>query len=333
MRKRSYRVLLILAVLVITVCALSITASATEMKTAIGIVTVDSLRVRAQPNTDSEILATAAAGDSVVIIREVDGWYLVNYNLNIGYMSADYLLVKEKENVTLGYALFDSGTNVRTGPGTEYDLVKQAPQGETCFIIGFNCGWYKVSFNGDIGYVRSDLLTLLEKPYCNSGTVASDAPHFDPNEINYFTPTSYDSSSTWGASAPAYNGTLGSSIVNLAMQYLGFPYVYGGASPSTGFDCSGFVSYLYAQYGYNIGRTSQAQLGTGSYVSLENLMPGDVVLFERTYASSVRATHSGIYIGKGQFIHAANSRKGVVITNLSDSYYASRFICGRRYGG
>ena len=62
-------------------------------------------------------------------------------------------------------------------------------------------------------------------------------------------------------------------------------------------------------------------------------MPGDVVLFERTYSSSARATHSGIYIGNGQFIHAANSRKGVIITSLSDSYYASRFICGRRYGG
>jgi cell wall-associated NlpC family hydrolase len=60
--------------------------------------------------------------------------------------------------------------------------------------------------------------------------------------------------------------------------------------------------------------------------------PGDIVLFERTYTSSVRATHAGMYIGNGQFIHAANSRVGVVISSLSETYYSSRFICGRRLG-
>lgn len=323
MMKRSYRIFAALLCCVMLFGAFSIDSSATELKTGIGIVTASSLRLRAKPNTDSEILATAKNGDYVVIIREVDDWYLVNYNLYIGYMSAEYIEVKEKENVKLGYASFDCATNVRSGPGTDNSLVKQAPAGETCFIIGFNCGWYKVSFNGDIGYVRSDLLTLLEKPYENSGTAAGEP----------YKPSSSGSGSTTAASYTAgSNGTLGQQVVDLAMQYLGYKYVSGGAKPSTGFDCSGLCYYVYNQFGYNIGRTSSQQLKTGTYVSWADLQPGDVVLFERTYTSSEPATHSGIYIGNGQFIHAANSRKGVIITYLSEEYYASRFICGRRYG-
>ena len=114
------------------------------------------------------------------------------------------------------------------------------------------------------------------------------------------------------------------------MQFKGYRYVYGGSSPS-GFDCSGMVYYVYKQFGYNVGRTCTAQLNNGyPHITRGNLKPGDIVLFERTYTSSRPATHSGIYIGNGQFIHAANTRSGVVITSLSNDYYSSRFICGVR---
>ena len=325
--------LIALALVVAMMAGFALPAQATELKTGIGVVTASALRLRASASTDSSILATAYYGDSVVIIREVGDWYLVNFNLEIGYMYKDYIEFNERKNIKLGYAMFDTCSNVRKGPGTGTSVVAQAPKGETCFIIGFNCGWYKVSFNGDIGYVRSDLLTLLEKPYCNSGSAAYVADTSSSSSASSSSGSSSGSASyDWGASATVYNGSLGSSVVSTAMQYLGYPYTYGGASPATGFDCSGFVSYIYSQFGYSIGRTSQQQLSNGSYVAYADLQPGDIVLFERTYASSEWATHSGIYIGSGQFIHAANSGKGVVINNLSDSYYASRFICGRRIG-
>ena len=312
--KKRITVVLMAAIMLFSV--LSVTASATEPKTAIGIVQVNALRLRSKPNTDSEIISTASFGDSVVVIRRVDDWYLVNYNLDIGYMHADYLQIKERENVKLGYASFDSGSNVRSGPGTEYSVVKQAPQAETCFIIGFNCGWYKVSFNGDLGYVRSDLLTLLEKPYSNSGSLGN----------------TYHGSSSGSSSSSSYNSDFGTRVANFAMQYQGYRYVYGGASPSTGFDCSGFTYYVYKQFGIDIGRTATAQLYTGTRVDRANLRPGDVVLFERTYSTSSPASHAGIYIGNGQFIHAANSRNGVKVSSLSEDFYSSRFLCGRRYG-
>ena len=126
-----------------SVASMIVGASAIELKTGIGIVETNGLRLRAKPNTDAEILANAAYGDNVVIIREVDGWYLVDYNLQIGYMSADYITFKEKENVELGYGVAeDAAVNLRDAPSSDGALLAQLTTGDTAYIIGLNCGWY-----------------------------------------------------------------------------------------------------------------------------------------------------------------------------------------------
>ena len=346
--KRTFSGVIALVLIVSMLAGFCLPVQATELKTGIGEITASSLRLRAKPNTDSEILATAVGGDCVVIIREVGDWYLVNYNLEIGYMAKEYIEFNEKKNIKLGYAMFDTACNVREGPGTDTGIVAQAPKGETCFIIGFNCGWYKVSFNGQKGYVRSDLLTLLELPYCNaaskgntykesSSSSSSSTKSASSSSSSKSSSSSSSSSSQGTANSSASGGSsttasLGERVANYAMQFKGYRYVYGGASPS-GFDCSGMVYYIYRQFGYNVGRTSTDQYRNGySHISRGNLKPGDIVLFERTYTSSRPATHSGIYIGNGQFIHAANSRLGVIVSSLDSDYYASRFLCGVRIG-
>ena len=138
--KRTFTRLIALVMIICMLAGFSLPAQATELETGIGEITASSLRLRAKPSTDSEILATAVGGDCVVIIREVGDWYLVNYNLKIGYMAKEYIEFNEKKNIKLGYAMFDSACNVRQGPGTDTGIVAQAPKGETCFIIGFNCG-------------------------------------------------------------------------------------------------------------------------------------------------------------------------------------------------
>ena len=290
--KRAKRMFLLLLMSVAVIAAITICASATELKTGIGVVN-SSLRLRAKPNTDADIISTAAPGDNVVIIREVDGWYLVDYNLDIGYMSSDYITFKERENVELGYGRVNtSAVNMRSQPSSDSDLVYQLPYGEEAYIIGFNCGWYKVQYNGATGYIRSDLLELTEKPLYNSNG-------------------SYVSA--------------GQQLINYAMNLLGTPYVWGGTTTS-GFDCSGFTKYVYQQFGYTLNRTAAQQLSNGYSVS--SLEPGDLVFFNNTYATSAAASHVGIYIGNNQFIHSASG--GVKITSLSDSYYASRYIGARR---
>jgi peptidoglycan DL-endopeptidase CwlO len=118
------------------------------------------------------------------------------------------------------------------------------------------------------------------------------------------------------APASQYGG-----VVGIAMQYLGTPYVWGGASPG-GFDCSGLVVYVYAQVGVSLPHSSYAQYAAGVPVSMSELQPGDLVFF---YGLG----HVGIYIGGGSFIHAPHTGDVVKISSISGSY-ASSFVGARR---
>ena len=99
-----------------------------------------------------------------------------------------------------------------------------------------------------------------------------------------------------------------------AEKYIGYPYVYGGSSPKTGFDCSGLVYYVYQQFGYELNRTAAEQAGNGSHVEADALEPGDVLCFYKGGTIG----HSGIYIGDGNYVHAQDSATGVVISPLSE---------------
>ena len=297
--KKFMRVIVALSLCAATMFAMVIPASATELKTGIGIVQTSGLRLRASASTDADILANAAYGDNVVVIREVGDFYLVDYNLQIGYMAKQYIEFKERENIDLGYGkVEDAGVNLRSQPSSDADLLASLPTGDTAYIIGLNCGWYKVQYEGQTGYIRSDLLALTQAPAGNSG-----------------------------GSAAAETVSVGQQIVNFAENYLGYSYVWGGTSPSTGFDCSGFTQYVFGQMGYTINRTAAQQTKNGSVVS-GDLQIGDLVFFNGTYSSGTAASHVGIYIGNNQFIHAAGS--GIKITSLSEDYYASRYVGARR---
>jgi peptidoglycan DL-endopeptidase CwlO len=110
-------------------------------------------------------------------------------------------------------------------------------------------------------------------------------------------------------------------VVGIAMRYLGTPYVYGGASPS-GFDCSGFVMYVYAQVGVSLPHNAAMQYGYGSPVDRSQLQPGDLVFFNGL-------GHNGMYIGGGQFIHSPHTGDVVKISSIS-GWYAERWVGARR---
>ncbi|HUQ23111.1 MAG TPA: NlpC/P60 family protein [Gaiellaceae bacterium] len=123
------------------------------------------------------------------------------------------------------------------------------------------------------------------------------------------------------ALAPAPAARYG-GVVGVAMQFLGVPYVWGGASPS-GFDCSGLIMYAYSQVGVSLPHHAASQYGMGVAVSRDQLQPGDLVFFNGL-------GHAGIYIGGGQFIHAPHSGDVVKISSLSDSWYAATWVGARR---
>jgi peptidoglycan DL-endopeptidase CwlO len=121
--------------------------------------------------------------------------------------------------------------------------------------------------------------------------------------------------------APAAPPSHYGGVVGIAMRYLGVPYVWGGSSPS-GFDCSGFVMYVYGQMGVSLPHSSYAQYNVGVAVSQSDLQPGDLVFFDGL-------GHVGLYIGGGQFIHAPHTGDFVKISSLT-GWYASTYVGARR---
>ncbi|MBX5465888.1 MAG: peptidoglycan-binding protein [Firmicutes bacterium] len=132
------------------------------------------------------------------------------------------------------------------------------------------------------------------------------------------------------ASAEPSRGVVSATreaVVGIALRYDHWRYAWGGASPATGFDCSGFVQWVFSQVGVSLPRTSFAQWDAGPHVSYSALQPGDLVFFT---TGGVFADHVGIYLGDGNFISATTPEQGVVIQNMGMAYWAQRFDGGVR---
>ena len=123
--------------------------------------------------------------------------------------------------------------------------------------------------------------------------------------------------------APPADPSKGAQVVAIALQYLGVPYKWGGASPETGFDCSGLTMYVYAQVGISLPHYAAAQYRMGVPVPKDQLQPGDLVFFRNL-------GHMGMYIGGGNFIHAPRTGDVVKISPLSDPYYVANWVGARR---
>ena len=231
-----------------------------------GYVKADGLNIRKEPTTSSEAIHSLSFNSKIKITGEIDGWYRIDYNNQVGYVSQKYVSdTKLPETTTRG------------------------------------------------GYERT---TSSEENTVDSQEAVEE------NQVEVETEQEQEEESTTSASSE------GNDVVEFAKKYLGYKYVAGGSSPSTGFDCSGFTTYVFRNFGVSLNRSSKDQIKNGTAVSKSNLQPGDIVIFKNQGKTAIG--HVGIYIGNGNFIHAANKKEGVVITALSSSYYSQRYVGARR---
>lgn len=266
--------------------------------------TTEALRVRESADMAATTLATAAKGESVLVLEDAgSGWYKVDYKSVQGYMSGEFLTVQTQADVKIGYGMVqtDGATlNLRSGAGTDFDKVAVLNNGAVVEIVGVDNGWYKVTYNDTTGYASSDYMIAVKD---SAGSRGSDA-------------------------AAAASSDLGQQLVDYAKNFMGIKYVWGGNGPNS-FDCSGFTKYVYAHFGYTLNRTATDQLSNGSKVaSMSELQRGDLVFFNNGNTSKP-VSHVGIYIGDGQFIHASTNAYQVQIDNLFSGYYSRVYVYGR----
>ena len=119
------------------------------------------------------------------------------------------------------------------------------------------------------------------------------------------------------------------TIMNEALKYQGWEYVYGGASPTTSFDCSGLTQWCYSAAGITLPRTAQAQYDATQHIPLEDAQPGDLVFFQGTYNCGDYITHVGIYVGDNRMYHAGNP---IGFADLTSAYWQAHLVCAGRVG-
>lgn len=287
------------------------------------------VNVRKEPNTDSEILGKIYNGAVAQILEEAgenQDWFHVISGSVDGYIKAEFFLygdaaVEAVDNYVTRYAtVIADRLNVRQEQSTDSKRIGYIDRGEKVKVLEMLGDWLLVQYTDDrTGYVAAEYVTVSEEfIYAKSieeeraeaaarrelaARMAAEEQHTpESTVITTLTPpaTTYTS-----------NEELRRSIVDYAMQYLGYPYVHGGRSLATGTDCSGFTCYIYADFGYSLSRTPSGQYSSdGRSIDYSEIQPGDIICYGKS-----KCTHVGLYIGDGQIIHEANSRKGVVIYN------------------
>lgn len=271
-------------------------------KVMAGQVTASYLNLRAGATTYSAVLGGAPKNSHVIIIGTEGNWYKVIVGGKTGYMSAEYIVPYTETKTEMGYGRVVTSGNalsMRLTPVNGY-VIATIPKDEVVEIIGVKDGWYRVTYKNRTGYVSP----------------------------SYVLPISEDEILT--PEQKRYQEILekGNKIVAVSKKYLGIMYVWGGSTPTQGFDCSGFTQWVFKECGITLKYRTQQYL-EGEPVTYNELMPGDLVFFRTNGGSSI--SHVGIYVGNGNFIHAPTFGKPVQIESMATGFYRNTFAFGRRY--
>ena len=268
--------------------------------------------------------------EEVNVVEIINDWVCVETQNTKGWLLKDKIKTDSQEVVqeqpveeqeaqteieTKVMYIKEAMVNVRKEPNTTSEIVTSLQMNTEVNVLSEEAGWSKVNANGVEGYIATNLLSSTKQ----NETSRSSSIRKETAKSSVETSETVTKPSTTSSS-----GT-GSAVLAKARSYIGYKYVYGGSLPSTGFDCSGFTSYIYKQFGVTLSRTAAGQYSNGRAVSKAELQPGDLVMFGKSGIN-----HVGIYAGGGTIVHAANASRGVTTDTINSGYYYNNYVGARR---
>lgn len=210
----------------------------------------------------------------------------------IAILSTTYAVFADEDTYRIVKA---TSLNIREQASTSSAVLGQVPYAGRVKILWLEPEWARISYGDIEGYVSRQYLVV---------------------------PSQFVELTSRGTSV----SSKGQAVAEYAKQYLGTPYVYGGASPS-GFDCSGFVYYVYKQFGVTLNRVANDQMVNGTWVPFSDIQPGDIIGFKN---SSGYVNHVGIYVGNGMMIHSPQTGENVRYESVVSGNYSLRIAAVRR---
>lgn len=333
-----------LTAMMIAILLLSGTANAAASKT--GIITGEVVNLRAKPDTSAKILLQLDKGTSVSVVGSEGEWYKVSYSDSTGWINDNYISIRDQS--ISAATVTGSVVNVRSKPNLSSEVLTQLSKGTKVDIFERSGDWYRISIGEDrFGWVNKEFLSVRSDTVSRGlttdvaapvpldaatdgktaqttveDTVVIDGPEGDAVES--------EGSEEGAVSETDKADSMRQEIVAYAKKLLGIRYVYGGSS-TKGFDCSGFVSYVFEHFDVTLERASRDMGSSGTAVKKTDLQPGDLVFFD-TNGGLNGINHVGIYIGSNKFIHASSSLgRKVTISSLGDRYYSGHYMRARDY--
>lgn len=292
------------------------------------------VNVRSKPTTDGDIVGKLYGGTVSQIVEtagEQNDWFQVISGNVEGYVKSEYFIHGEEalavmDSYVVSYANVQvKKLNVRAGKSTGDKKIGYLESGESAKILE-NCGeWLKIQYTAETeGYIATEYVAISES-YSYAKTpdeekvqkaedkerearkpVQKEVVEDSAEEILEVIPPAVTYTS---------NEELRKEIINYALQFVGNKYINGGSSLTKGTDCSGFTCFIFKEFGYSISRTPSGQYsGAGRSIDISEIQPGDIVCYSSNGGKS--CTHVAFYMGDGQIVHSANSRKGVITSKV-----------------
>lgn len=261
---------------------------------AYGTVTASKLNVRTGPSTGYPVMHYLWKGNRVRLIGSSGSWYQIQLSDGRrGWVSKNYMtdIIPGADQTLDTYGVVTaSKLNVRFGPSTDYAIIHLLWNGNRVKVTGKTGSWYQIR-------LTDGRTGWVSGAYLQVGEASTQ------EKINI--------------------------VISTAKSLLGTPYLWGGTSPEAGgLDCSGFTQYVFNKAGYQLNRITRDQAKQGSYVAYNNLRPGDLVFSGINGDGYIN--HVGIYLGNGKMIHSPRTGDVVKITDMTTSYWTSRFVTARR---